>query len=55
MRIKWANGRISIIPLLNKDLVSYENNDMLIVVTLKSEASTAENMADIIHLEPYKQ
>lgn len=55
MRIKWANGRISIIPLLNRDLVSYEDNDMLIVVRLKSEASTAGNMADIIHLEPYKK
>ena len=52
MKIKWANGRISIVPLLNRDLVSYDSSNMVITVRFKSEASTSYNMADILHLEP---
>ena len=52
MKIKWANGRISIVPLLNRDLVSYDNSNTVITVRFKSEASTSYNMADILHLEP---
>ena len=51
MKIKWANGRISIVPLLNRDLVSYDNSNTVITVRFKSEASTSYNMADILHLE----
>lgn len=50
MKIKWKNGRISIVPLLNDSLVKYESNKN-VTVTFTSESS---EMADIIHLEPVK-
>ena len=50
MKIKWANGRISIVPLHNPELVKYESNTD-ITITFRSESS---EMADIIHLEPVK-
>lgn len=50
MKIKWKNGRISIVPLLNDNLVKYESNKN-VTVTFTSESS---EMADIIHLEPVK-
>lgn len=48
MKIHWANGRISIVPLLNNKLVKYKSNTE-VTITFRSESS---EMADIIHLEP---
>ena len=49
MKIRWKNGRISIVPLMNRELVDYDLSNTTITVTFMSESS---EMADIIHLKP---
>jgi hypothetical protein len=52
MKIHWKNGRVDIVPLMNDELVDIKKsgNNLDYTITLRSGASYAENMADIIHI-----
>lgn len=53
MELKWANGRKSIVPLLNKDVVEYDSGRTNITVRFRSGVNSAWNMDDILHILPY--
>lgn len=52
MKIHWKNGRVDIVPLMNDELVDIKKSgdNLDYTITLRSGASHAENMADIIHI-----
>lgn len=52
MEIHWKNGRVDIVPLMNDELVDIKKSgdNLDYTITLRSGASYAENMADIIHI-----
>lgn len=52
MEIHWKNGRVDIVPLMNDELVDIKKSgdNLDYTITLRSGASKAENMADIIHI-----
>ena len=52
MKIYWTNGRVDIVPLMNDELVDIKKSisKLEYTITLRSGASNAENMADIIHI-----
>lgn len=52
MKIHWKNGRVDIVPLMNDELVDIKKSgdNLDYTITLRSGASKAENMADIIHI-----
>ena len=52
MKIRWKNGREDIVPLMNDELVDIKKStsNLDYTITLRSGASNAENMADIIHI-----
>ena len=52
MEIHWKNGRVDIVPLMNDELadIKKSGDNLDYTITLRSGASHAENMADIIHI-----
>ncbi len=52
MEVKWPNGRISKVPLMLKNIVSYDLDHKTITVSFRSGVDTAWNMDDIIYILP---
>ena len=52
MEIRWKNGRTSIVPLLNKDVVEYNLGRDNITVKFRSGVNSPVYMDDLLHILP---